>query len=253
MNLKDSHIYARLITSFLQDYYAMAPSSKKDSFELLGGHGSKLSICKFKEITVNEEYLEMVPRPTPDEYRALLESIQINGQQEPIILNSKGEILDGHTRFEILQNLGREPQYTIKSFVDSQKEIAYIVECNLIRRQLNSYQKIELSFSLYESLRKKAQRGTKGKSLLPDSTRKVFSRQLGIGSNLAQKGLWLLKNADELTKTRLQNGTITIGNAYEKMHSSEQKRTGYKTFSKCSKVKCPHCLREMTKGELIRI
>jgi len=231
----------------------MVQSSKNDSSESSGGDGSKLSICKFKEITVNEEYLRMVPRPTPDEYKALRESIQINGQQEPIILNSDGEILDGHTRYEILQNLGRKPQYTIKAFDDKQKELAYIVECNLIRRQLNAYQKIELSFSLYETLRKKAQRGQKGKSLLPDSTRKVFSRQLGIGSNLAQKGLWLLKNADELTKTRLQNGTVTIGNAYQKLHSSEQKRTGYKAFSKCSKVKCPHCLQEMAKGELIRI
>ena len=195
----------------------------------------------------------MVPRPTSDEYHALRESIQINGQQEPIILNSNGEILDGHTRFEILQNLGREPQYTIKSFDDRQKELAYIVECNLIRRQLNSFQKIELSFSLYESLRKKAQRGKKGKSLLPDSTRKVFSRKLGIGSNLAQRGMWLLKNADELTKIKLQNGTITIGNAYEKLHSSPQRKKGYKSFSKYSKVKCPHCLREMTKGELIKI
>ena len=195
----------------------------------------------------------MVPRPTPEEYHALRESIQINGQQEPIILNSKGEILDGHTRHEILENLGREPQYTVKSFDDKQKEIAYIVECNLIRRQLNSYQKIELSFSLYEILRKKAQRGTKGKSLLPDSTRKVFSRQLGIGSNLAQKGLWLLKNADYSTKTKLQNGTITIGRAYEMLHSYPQRKKGYKPFSKCSKVKCPHCLHEITKGELIRI
>ncbi|MDH3764947.1 MAG: ParB N-terminal domain-containing protein [Nitrosopumilus sp.] len=231
----------------------MVQSSKKDSSESSGGDGSKLSVCKFKEITINEEYLRMVPRPIPDEYKALRESIQINGQQEPIILNSKGEILDGHTRFEILENLGRESQYTIKPFDDRQKEFAYIVECNLIRRQLNSYQKIELSFSLYETLRKKAQRGQKGKSLLSDSTRKVFSRQLGIGSNLAQKGLWLLKNADELTKTRLQNGTVTIGNAYQKLHSSKLRKTGIKSFSKCSMVKCPHCLQEMAKGELIKI
>ena len=212
-----------------------------------------MTYCKFKEITVNEEYMGMVPRPSHDEYNALRESIQINGQQEPLILNSKGEILDGHTRFEILQNLGREPQYTIKSFDDRQKELAYIVECNLIRRQLNAFQKIELCFSLYATIRKKAQRGTKGKSLLPDSTRNVFARQLGIGSNQVQRGMWLLKNADHSTKTRLQNGTITIGNAYQKLHSSEQRRTGYKSFSKCSKVQCPHCLREMTKGELIKI
>ena len=212
-----------------------------------------MTIYKFKEITVNEEYLEMIPRPTPDEYKALRESIQIHGQQEPIILNSKGVILDGHTRYEILQNLGRESQYVIKSFDEKQREIAYLVECNLIRRQLNSFQKIELSFLLYETLRKKAQRGKKGKSLLSDSTRKVFSRQLGIGSNLAQKGLWLLKNADDLTKTRLQNGTITIGNAYQKMHSADLDRTRTKSFSKYSKVQCPHCLRKMTKGELIKI
>ena len=212
-----------------------------------------LTRCKFKEITINDEYFDMVPRPTPEEYNALRESIQINGQQEPIILNSNGVILDGHTRYEILQNLGRDPEYTIKPFDDKQKEMSYIVECNLIRRQLNAFQKIELSFSLYEILRKKAQRGTKGKSLLPDSTRNVFARQLGIGSNQVQRGMWLLKNADESTRTRLENGTITIGNAYQKMHSLENKKTGVKLFSKCSKVQCPHCLHEMTKGELIRI
>ena len=53
-------------------------------------------------------YLDLVPRPTTEEYTVLKESLILEGQKDPIVINSKGIILDGHTRYEILTDIGKK-------------------------------------------------------------------------------------------------------------------------------------------------
>ena len=114
--------------------------------------GKKLHI-RFKE-----EYFDLVPRPITEERQLLKESILEDGLTDEIKINVNGEVLDGHTRIEICEELGwRNPQtekpiipkYLVKEFENKEKEAEYVIISNLMRRHLNSFQKVRLASKLY--------------------------------------------------------------------------------------------------------
>ena len=114
--------------------------------------GKKLHI-RFKE-----EYFDLVPRPIYDERQLLKESILEDGLTDEIKINVNGEVLDGHTRIEICEELGwKNPEtgkpiiakYLVKEFENSEKEEEYVIVTNLMRRHLNSFQKVRLASKLY--------------------------------------------------------------------------------------------------------
>jgi len=114
--------------------------------------GKKLRI-RFKE-----EYFDMVPRPIYDERQLIKESILEDGLKDEIKININGEVLDGHTRIEICEELGwKNPEtgkpiiakYLVKEFENKEKEEEYVIVTNLMRRHLNSFQKVRLSSKLY--------------------------------------------------------------------------------------------------------
>jgi hypothetical protein len=52
-------------------------------------------------IIVNPEYASLVQPISESEYQNIKQTIKDSGQHVPIIINQKGEILDGHTRFKV--------------------------------------------------------------------------------------------------------------------------------------------------------
>ena len=66
------------------------------------------------EIRINKEYLDLVPRPEPDQINSLRNSIQEDGQQVAIIVNQNGIILDGHTRYQICKEQNLKPKFVTK-------------------------------------------------------------------------------------------------------------------------------------------
>jgi len=115
---------------------------------------------KGKKIKVifSEEYFDSVPRPLPEERQQLKDDIQTDGLHEDIRINTDGIVLDGHTRIEICEELGwkksnGEPikaKYTVKEFKDKEEERNYVIKTNLMRRQLNVFQKVRLVAKLYK-------------------------------------------------------------------------------------------------------
>jgi len=108
-------------------------------------------------IRFNEEYFDAVPRVIDEERKLIKEDIQINGLSESIKINAGGIVLDGHTRIELCEELGwkridEKPiiaKYEVKEFPTKQEEKEYVIKTNLMRRQLNSFQKVKLISSLF--------------------------------------------------------------------------------------------------------
>ena len=110
-----------------------------------------------QKLRINAAFYDFIPRPNNKDRRKLKESIIKEGIQIPIILNKEGFILDGHTRYEICQELGITDIPTeIKIFLDDASERKFVVMTNLARRQLNKFQKVELSWPLFELEKKRA-------------------------------------------------------------------------------------------------
>lgn len=109
-------------------------------------------------ISFKEEYFDMIPRPITEERQLLKESILEDGLTDEIKININGEVLDGHTRIEICEELGWKnpqtekpiiPKYLVKEFENKEKEAEYVIISNLMRRHLNSFQKVRLASKLY--------------------------------------------------------------------------------------------------------
>jgi hypothetical protein len=210
-----------------------------------------LSVDQQKQIHINEEYYDLVPRPLKEERQLLKESIILHGQREPIVINSKGEVLDGHTRFEICQELGLEPKFVVKNFADKYQEKSYVIGANLERRQLSKYQKFELVYNQYLIEKQQAihrrYRGT-----LPPKGRvsEIIGKSIGMSSYLFDACRWLHENANEQIKKQLREGKILPTSAYKLLRPNSAIARDVRLRNN-SIVKCPHCLKEFERGDLI--
>lgn len=216
-------------------------------------------------LKINQEYLELVPRPTHEQYLSLKNSIHDDGQQIPIIANEDGIILDGHTRFKACQELKIKPIFVIKKFNDPQKEREFVVVSNLARRHLNIFQRGEVCFKFYEKERAtryqrmgesnhKVRHGLQEKKDPLDHSERLltrFGRMIGIGPTGAHWITWLLDNADEKTKELLRTNGITVRKAYEKLYKPNWKPVAaygkYLVHSKCLNCNEPTQSPETTK------
>lgn len=116
---------------------------------------------KDKKIRVRflEEYFDSVPRLIVDERKLLKEDIHIRGLDESIKINPQGQVLDGHTRIEICEEINWKtidekpikPKFEVKEFSTKQEEREYVIKTNLMRRQLNAFQKVRLISKLYNN------------------------------------------------------------------------------------------------------
>jgi len=100
------------------------------------------------DIIINPDYEAIVPSLTDEEFERLKNSIAEVGLYEPIVINKERVILDGHHRFKACKEVGVLPRFTIKHFQSKIAEEIYVIETNVIRRQLNQYQKTILGLRL---------------------------------------------------------------------------------------------------------
>lgn len=97
-----------------------------------------------QEITMNPEYASLVPTISESEYELIKQSIIQDGQLVPVIINHKGEILDGHTRFRACSQFGIKPKTMMREFQDTIDEKLLVIQINLKRRHLTNAQKVRL-------------------------------------------------------------------------------------------------------------
>jgi len=98
-------------------------------------------------------YRNLVSPLTDEEYEALKNSIEKGyWKDNPIIVTENMEVLCGHHRLKICRELAIDPPFIINKELKTKKEkIAYVIKENLIRRQLNKFQKVELAIKLLDS------------------------------------------------------------------------------------------------------
>lgn len=106
-------------------------------------------------IKIDPQYSKLIYPLSNLEYETLKNSIKESGLHYPIVINSKGEILDGHHRYEICKELDIPFKYEIKNFDNPIEEKRFVIDINLKRRQLNDFQKAELAYKLEDITRNK--------------------------------------------------------------------------------------------------
>ena len=96
------------------------------------------------------ETYQFLPSLNLDEYEALRESIRENGVIESILVDEEGNVIDGHHRLKVCEELGIKcPRRALMGLSDEQKQDLSL-ELNLHRRQLTKEQKKEIAANLRE-------------------------------------------------------------------------------------------------------
>jgi len=169
-------------------------------------------------IKVNPEYEALLPKLPKEEYEALKESIRKNGLYNPITVNPDGVILDGHHRYRACQELGVKPRVEILDLGDPLLEKRYVVEANLVRRHLTTFQKVEMALPLIEIERELARRrmlrGDPRQKFAEGKATEVVGRKIGVSHEIVRQALWLIENAPREEVEKLRRGERAISNLY---------------------------------------
>lgn len=190
------------------------------------------------DLQINPEYASLVSELSPEEYESLKQSIMKNGLYLPIIVNQNGIILDGHHRYKACQALGIEPKTIVKEFEDKLDEHLFVIDCNLIRRQLNSFQRTELALKskpILEAIVKRNESlGGKGdRSLTPlGRVDDWIGRRAGVSRDTVRKVKKILEEEiiTDKIKEDLRSGKLSINEAYEKVELNQESQSLYQKY-----------------------
>ena len=176
------------------------------------------------ELKINPEYEQLLPKLPKEEYEALKLSIQKEGLHFPIIVNKNGVILDGHHRYKICQELELAIRFEIKEFANSLLEKKFVIESNLLRRQLTTFQRIKMAKPLIEIERELAKERQGKRTDLTESNINqnsdggqvldIVSSRIGTSRETLNEALWLMDNAPKEDLEKLDSGERAISNLY---------------------------------------
>jgi ParB-like chromosome segregation protein Spo0J len=186
------------------------------------------SVSDFK-IQIRKEYENLLPPMSNEAFESLVSSIGDSGQQEPITINEKWELLDGHNRLRACKKLKLEPIFRIKKFDNPLHERLFVVDVNLQRRQLTVAQRIELSLKkkpiLEELAKLKQAQAGKGVQICTPLGRinEIIAKDSGVSSRQVSEMETILEKGSEGEKRRVLNGKTRIDKAYKRIKNVERR------------------------------
>ncbi len=109
--------------------------------------------AEYDSFKINDMYLKALPRPNKEESLSLDMKLIQRGQQVPIIVNKDMVILDGHSRHYLLSQRGKRIKYQIMNFETPEEEFEFVVETNVMRRQLTNFSRLEAVRKMYDMIK----------------------------------------------------------------------------------------------------
>ena len=197
-----------------------------------------ISTIKVGKLKVNEEYRKLLPPLPPAEYGALENSIRENGLYVPLVVNPEGVVLDGNHRYKACMELKIEPKYEVRKFDNPLEEKKFVIESNLTRRHLNTFQRIEVALPLIEIERELAKNRKlstlKKGNELPDTQNfgergeslKIIADRIGVSHEILRQALYVMEHASEDDLEKLRSGERKISSLYKEVKGSMEKKAG---------------------------
>jgi len=188
------------------------------------------------KLSINPEYEKLVPRPSKEEYQALKQSIKEDGQRQAIIVNQKGVVLDGHTRFKVCEELGIKSKYQVQEFKDEIEEQIYVIEVNLQRRNLNDGQKLDLGLKLAPLVAKQSEMRLhlakgQGVKVAPDGatlsqkTSEIVAKKVSLSPEKFERGKAVVERGTLQQKRDVLSGRVPINKAYGELRAVERTKS----------------------------
>ncbi len=195
-------------------------------------------ITENQGVKVSEEYRDLVPRLSSEDFARLEDSIKREGVRDPIVINPEGIILDGYTRFEIATAQGLKFETVERSFADKFEEKEFVIKANLERRHLTSGQRSILGLKLEEIEAEKAKerQGTRTdieqNNIRPDLPRSSMGRArdkaakvVGVSGSTLDKAKKIQKEGTPEQREKLVNGKSSVDKLYREVTGKKGKKS----------------------------
>ena len=209
-------------------------------------------MLKSQLLKINQKYLKSVPRPSKERYDEIKKDILSQGQHLAIITNQDNTILDGHTRYQICQELKIIPKTEKREFKNKLEEERFVYCVNVKRRDLPDFVHIELSLKIHEIDSKigEKKRNSNLKQndtdcLISDKrkkhdTLKEVAMETKSSRDTVSKVKKILKKGSEKDIEDLRNGKDGISiNKISKQINKEEKKKERQEYIKKIQVKLP--------------
>ena len=181
-------------------------------------------------IKIKEEFKQLIPPLTTEEYKQLEANCIEEGIREKILVWNE-YIIDGHNRYEIAQNNNLEFQTESKIFNSEDEVKEWMILNQFGRRNLSNYQRSVLALQLEDVFRAKAKKNQGARTdilaKLPKSksidTRKELSKVAQVGERTLGMVKTIQEKAPEEIKAKLATGEVSINAAYKEIKKEEKK------------------------------
>ena len=190
-------------------------------------------------IEIKEEFKDLIPALTKEEFRQLETNCMAEGIREKI-LTWKGFIIDGHNRFEIATKWDLDFETESKHFDNEYDVKIWMANNQLGRRNLMDFVKGELTDTIEKLIKEKGKQKLKdtGKKFgegykkeeplstidkPSHNTQKIVSDKLGWSTGKKAMFDIVKKKAPEEVKAKLRTGEVSINAAYKEIKKEEKK------------------------------
>lgn len=103
-----------------------------------------------QKLKIDEEFQNLIPPLSPEEFKQLKENIIADGCREPLVVWN-GIIVDGHNRYKICSESNISFKTEDKAFSDRSAVVEWMLRNQLGRRNLNDFQRNEVALK-YEQI-----------------------------------------------------------------------------------------------------
>lgn len=181
-------------------------------------------------LRVDTEFQALIPPLAPDELEQLETNLAAEGCRDPLVVWD-GVIVDGHNRYAICARLGVPFQIIERQFASRDDAKVWIIQNQLGRRNLSTYQHGVLALQLKEVLAEQArQRMMAGKKIDPGEnfpqgrTREALASIAGVSDRTIEKIEAIERHAPPELKAQIQAGETSIHAAYTTVRREQQRR-----------------------------
>lgn len=186
------------------------------------------------EIRIDDEFKDLIPALSAEEYAGLEESVLRDGCRDALVLWGD-TLVDGHNRYEICRKHGIPFRTVQKEFSDRNAAIVWMIQNQLARRNLPAYERARLALRLKPAVAEKArEKMLSGKSDpepnlaqgRAEQTRDTIAHAAGVSHGTLAKVEKLEAVAPPEMKQQLRTGELSINQAYQSLKHQNGDGTG---------------------------
>lgn len=197
-----------------------------------------MAYVDIKDLTIDEEFEDLLPVLTPEELEKLEKSILQYGMLDPIKIWEEpdtGEwiIIDGHNRYKILKKNSIKwhywQDYKIMTELETREDVKqWMLEQQLGRRNLTETERYEIVQKFKDFFQRKAKEnqssGGKGLTNLSKvNTRKEMAKATGVSEGTYNKLDKIMQSDNEEIKQKVREKELSIDKAYRMVKNPKPK------------------------------